>query len=59
VLILPRGGSLGVFGCRVFKALAKNNIKIDMDAVTSIGRLNASIIAGSKDDHPENALEEF
>jgi predicted acylesterase/phospholipase RssA len=30
VLILQVGGSLGAFGCGVFKALANNNIKLDM-----------------------------
>jgi NTE family protein len=60
VLILQGGGSLGAFGCGVFKALAKSNIKIDIVAGTSIGGLNASIIAGSKEkDHPETALEQF
>jgi predicted acylesterase/phospholipase RssA len=29
-LILQGGGSLGAFGCGVFKALASNNIKIDI-----------------------------
>ena len=60
VLILQGGGSLGAFGCGVFKALANNNIKLDMIAGTSIGGINASIIAGSKDEkHPEEALEQF
>jgi len=60
VLILQGGGSLGAFGCGVFKALASSNIKLDIVARTSIGGLNASIIAGSKDkDHPEKALEQF
>ena len=60
VLILQGGGSLGAFGCGVFKALAKSNIKIDIIAGTSIGGLNASIIAGSKgEDHPEKALEQY
>jgi NTE family protein len=60
VLILQGGGSLGAFGCGAFKALAKSNIKIDIIAGTSIGGLNASIIAGSKEkDHPEEALEQF
>lgn len=59
VLILQGGGSLGAFGCGVFKALANNNIKIDIIAGTSIGGVNAAIIAGSKDDHPEKALEQF
>jgi NTE family protein len=60
VLILQGGGSLGAFGCGVFKALANSNIKIDIIAGTSIGGLNASIIADSKEeDHPEKALEQF
>jgi NTE family protein len=60
VLILQGGGSLGAFGCGVFKALAKSNIKIDIIAGTSIGGLNASIIAGSKgEDPPEKALEQY
>src|SRR5215469_5126673 len=59
VLILQGGGSLGAFGCGVFKALANNNIKIDIIAGTSIGGLNATIIAGSKEDHPERELEQF
>jgi NTE family protein len=60
VLILQGGGSLGAFGCGVFKALANSNIKIDIIAGTSIGGLNASIIAGSKGgDHPEKALEQY
>ncbi|HZC20181.1 MAG TPA: patatin-like phospholipase family protein [Nitrososphaeraceae archaeon] len=61
VLILQGGGSLGAFGCGVFKALANSNIKLDIIAGTSIGGLNASIIAGSRkeEDHPEKALEQF
>jgi predicted acylesterase/phospholipase RssA len=59
VLILQGGGSLGAFGCGVFKALANHNIKIDTVAGTSIGGLNAIIIAGNKGDHPERELEQF
>lgn len=59
ILILQGGGSLGAFGCGVYKELAKNNIKIDIIAGTSIGGLNASIIAGAKEDHPEKALEQY
>jgi NTE family protein len=60
VLILQGGGSLGAFACGVFKALVKNNIKIDIVAGTSIGGVNASIIAGSKHKYsPEKALEQF
>ena len=42
VLILQGGGSLGAFGCGVFKALAQKNIKIDIVAGTSIGGVNAA-----------------
>jgi NTE family protein len=60
VLILQGRGSLGAFGCGVFKALANSNIKIDIIAGTSIGGLNASLIAGSKEeDRPEKVLEQF
>jgi NTE family protein len=59
VLILQGGGSLGAFGCGVFKALANSDIKIDIIAGTSIGGLNASIIAGSQEDHPEKTLEQY
>jgi NTE family protein len=51
---------LGAFGCGVFKALANNNIKIDITAGTSIGGINAAIIAGSIDEkRPEQMLEQF
>ena len=60
VLVLQGGGSLGAFGCGVFKALANNNIKLDIIAGTSIGGINAAVIAGSKDKkHPEHLLEQF
>jgi NTE family protein len=60
VLILQGGGSLGAFGCGVFKAFANNNIKLDIIAGTSIGGINAAIIAGSRDaKHPEHLLEQF
>jgi NTE family protein len=60
VLILQGGGSLGAFGCGVFKALVQKNLKIDIIAGTSIGGVNAAIIAGSKNaKHPEQLLEKF
>jgi NTE family protein len=60
VLILQGGGSLGAFSCGVFKALVNNNIKIDIISGTSIGGVNAAIIAGSKEEyHPEKVLEQF
>ena len=41
VLILQGGGSLGAFGCGVFKALCQKGIKLDIVAGTSIGGVNA------------------
>ncbi|MDN5845974.1 MAG: patatin-like phospholipase family protein, partial [Candidatus Nitrosocosmicus sp.] len=60
VLILQGGGSLGAFGCGVYKALVKNNIDLDVVAGTSIGGINAAIIAGSKrEDNTDQFLEDF
>jgi NTE family protein len=59
VLILQGGGSLGAFGCGVFKALAESRVKINILAGTSIGGVNAAIIVGSKNKRPEVALEQF
>ena len=60
VLVLQGGGSLGAFACGVFKAITNYNIKLDIIAGTSIGGINAAIIAGSKDkNHPEKSLEGF
>jgi len=59
VLVMQGGGSLGSFACGVFKALVKKNIRIDIVAGTSIGAVNAAIIAGSKSDQPDKDLEDF
>ena len=60
VLILQGGGSLGAFGCGVYKSLVKNNINLDIIAGTSIGGINAAIIAGSKNnEHTDELLENF
>jgi NTE family protein len=60
VLILQGGGSLGAFGCGVYKSLVKNNINLDVIAGTSIGGINAAIIAGSKNNgHIDELLEGF
>jgi len=53
------GGSLGAFACGVYKALVKQNIRIDIVAGTSIGAVNAAIIVGCKSGNPENDLENF
>lgn len=59
VLILQGGGSLGAFGCGVFKALYDNGIKFDIVGGTSIGAVNAAIICGSKKGEPAQDLEDF
>ena len=59
ILIMQGGGSLGAFGCGVYKGLVKRNILVDIAAGTSIGAVNTAIIAGSKSDHPERNLEAF
>ncbi|MDE1765628.1 MAG: patatin-like phospholipase family protein [Thaumarchaeota archaeon] len=59
VLIMQGGGSLGAYECGVYKTLAKHEIKFDIVAGTSIGAVNASIIAGSKSDRSAENLEDF
>ena len=59
VIVLQGGGSLGAFACGAFKAIVKEGIKIDIASGTSMGAINAAIIAGSKSDQPEKDLEEF
>ena len=60
VLILQGGGSLGAFGCGVFKALYKEGVRFDIVGGTSIGAVNGAIICGSRNDEdPAKNLEEF
>jgi NTE family protein len=59
VLVLQGGGSLGAFGCGVYKALVQNKIKVDIVSGTSIGGVNAAIIAGCRNNRPEEELENF
>jgi NTE family protein len=59
VLVLQGGGSLGAFGCGVFKALYNNGISLDIVGGTSIGAVNAAIICGSKSGNPAQDLEHF
>jgi NTE family protein len=59
VLVLQGGGSLGAYECGAYKALYRHEIKFDIIGGTSIGAVNASIIAGSKSDEPAKALEDF
>lgn len=59
VLIMQGGGSLGAYECGVYKTLVKHGIKFDVVAGTSVGAVNAGIVAGSRTDHPEKDLEAF
>ncbi|TLX82479.1 MAG: hypothetical protein E6L00_03590 [Thaumarchaeota archaeon] len=59
VLVLQGGGSLGAYECGVYKTLDKHGIKFDVIAGTSMGGINAAIIAGSKKDEPSKSLEDF
>ncbi|OLC36910.1 MAG: hypothetical protein AUH84_00330 [Thaumarchaeota archaeon 13_1_40CM_4_38_7] len=58
VLILQGGGSLGAYECGAYKTLDKHGIKFDIVAGTSIGAVNAAIIAGYKN-NPVESLENF
>lgn len=59
VLVLQGGGSLGAYECGVYKTLDKYDIRFDIVAGTSIGALNAAIIAGTKNNNPVRDLEDF
>ena len=59
VLVMQGGGALGAYECGVFKTLEKRDIEFDIVAGTSIGAVNAAIIAGSRDKSPARTLEEF
>ncbi len=60
VLVMQGGGSLGAYECGVYKTLARRGIKFDIIAGTSIGAINAAIIAGAKNDaEPAAQLEDF
>ena len=55
VLVMQGGGSLGAYECGVYKCLAKHNTKFDTVAGTSIGAINAAIIAAHRNDHDNNS----
>lgn len=59
VLVMQGGGSLGAYECGVYKALSRRGIKFDIVAGTSIGAVNAGIIAGSRSGDPAKDLEDF
>jgi NTE family protein len=60
VLVLQGGGSLGAYECGVYKTLVKHNIQFDIVSGTSIGALNAAIIAAAHHDHSvKNSTQEL
>lgn len=59
VLVMQGGGALGAYECGVYKTLEKHGIEFDIVAGTSIGAVNAAIIAGSRDKSPARTLEKF
>jgi NTE family protein len=59
VLVLQGGGSLGAYECGVYKTLVKQNIKFDIVSGTSIGALNAAIIAAHSYDTVKNSVKEL
>jgi NTE family protein len=59
VLVLQGGGSLGAYECGVYKALANHNIKFDIVSGTSIGAINAAIIASHSRLDSAKELEKF
>ncbi|HET7285116.1 MAG TPA: patatin-like phospholipase family protein [Nitrososphaeraceae archaeon] len=59
VLVLQGGGSLGAYECGVYKTLTKHNIKFDIVSGTSIGALNAAIIAAHSYDSAKNSVQQL
>jgi NTE family protein len=59
VLVMQGGGSLGAYECGVYKTLERHGIEFDIVAGTSIGAVNAAIIAGNRDESSAKTLEQF
>ena len=59
VLVLQGGGALGAYQAGVYQALHEAGIEPDWVIGTSIGAINASLIAGNKPEHRLAKLEEF
>jgi NTE family protein len=59
VLVLQGGGSLGAYKCGVYKTLAKHKIKFDIVSGTSIGALNAAIIASHNYESRKSSAKEL
>src|SRR5271157_3694953 len=59
VLVLQGGGALGAYQVGVYQALHEAGIEPDWVIGTSIGAINAALIAGNPAEHRLSRLEEF
>jgi NTE family protein len=59
VLVFQGGGALGAYQAGVYRALHEGGIEPDWIIGTSIGAINASLIAGNAPEHRLGRLEEF
>lgn len=59
VLVMQGGGSLGAYECGVYKTLKRHELEFDTVAGTSIGAINAAIIAGNNSESSAKILEQF
>jgi len=59
VLVLQGGGALGAYQAGVYQALHEAGIEPDWVIGTSIGAINASLIAGNAPDKRLSRLREF
>jgi NTE family protein len=59
VLVFQGGGALGAYQAGVYQALHEGGIEPDWIVGTSIGAINASLIAGNEPEHRLDRLEEF
>jgi predicted acylesterase/phospholipase RssA len=59
VLVLQGGGALGAYQVGVYRALHEAGIKLDWIIGTSIGAINAALIAGNTPERRIDALQEF
>jgi len=58
-LVLQGGGALGAYQCGVYEALHRGGIRPNWFAGTSIGAINAAILAGNAPEHRVQKLREF
>jgi NTE family protein len=59
VLVFQGGGALGAYQAGVYQALHESGIEPDWIVGTSIGAINASLIAGNEPDNRVERLDEF